>query len=128
MQFMRLRPWAAASVLALLHNAGMARFFVFFLVILVALFTAELTSTVQNALVIPWTEALARISAATVTLFDANVISYGKILQTRAGGFAVSIETGYNGIEAANARRTKEQSELFECKITLGNPVGPTAT
>jgi exosortase H (IPTLxxWG-CTERM-specific) len=79
----------------------MTRFFVLFLVILVALFAAELTPPVQNALVIPWTEALAHISAATVTLFDPNVIANGKILQSSASGFAVSIEAGCNGIEAA---------------------------
>lgn len=85
----------------MLHNAGMTRFFVLFLVILVALFAAELTPPVQNALVIPWTEALAHISAATVTLFDPQVIAYGKILQSKASGFSVSIEAGCNGIEAA---------------------------
>ena len=79
----------------------MTRFFVLFLVILVALFAAELTPPVQIALVIPWTEALAHISAATVTLFDPHVIAYGKILQSSANGFAVSIEAGCNGIEAA---------------------------
>jgi exosortase H (IPTLxxWG-CTERM-specific) len=79
----------------------MTRFFVLFLVILVALFAAELTPPVQNALVIPWTEALARISAAIVKLFDPHVIAYGKILQSTASGFSVSIEAGCNGIEAA---------------------------
>jgi exosortase H (IPTLxxWG-CTERM-specific) len=88
-------------VFALLHNAGMTRFFVLFLVILVALFAAELTAPVQNALVIPWTEALARISAAAVTLFDPHVTAYGRILQSTTSGFAVSIEAGCNGIEAA---------------------------
>ena len=79
----------------------MTRFFILFVIILVALFAAELTPPVQNALVLPWTEALARISAAIVTLFDARVIAYGKILQSTANGFAVSIEAGCNGIEAA---------------------------
>jgi exosortase H (IPTLxxWG-CTERM-specific) len=79
----------------------MTRFFVLFLVILVALFAAELTLPVQNALVIPWTEALARVSAAIVTLFDPHVTAYGKILQSTSSGFSVSIEAGCNGIEAA---------------------------
>lgn len=34
-------------------------------------------------------------------LFDSNVIAYGKILQSTSNGFAVSIEAGCNGIEAA---------------------------
>jgi exosortase H (IPTLxxWG-CTERM-specific) len=79
----------------------MTRFFVLFLVILVALFAAELTPPVQNALVLPWTEGLARISAAIVVLFDPHVIAYGKILQSTTTGFSVSIEAGCNGIEAA---------------------------
>jgi exosortase H (IPTLxxWG-CTERM-specific) len=79
----------------------MTRFFVLFLVILIALFAAELTLPVQNALVIPWTGALARISAAIVTLFDPHVAAYGKILQSTSSGFAVTIEAGCNGVEAA---------------------------
>jgi exosortase H (IPTLxxWG-CTERM-specific) len=79
----------------------MARFFVLFLVILVALFAAELTPPVQHAMVIPWTEALARASAGLITFVDPNVTAFGKVLQSTRNGFAVSIEAGCNGIEAA---------------------------
>ena len=79
----------------------MSRFFILFVVILVSLFAAELTPPVQNAIVLPWTEALARISASLIMLFDSNVAAYGKILQSTTNGFAVSIEAGCNGIEAA---------------------------
>ena len=79
----------------------MARFFILFVVILVALFAAELTPPVQSAVVLPWTEALARISAALITVFDPRVAAFGKILQSTTNGFAVSIEAGCNGIEAA---------------------------
>jgi exosortase H (IPTLxxWG-CTERM-specific) len=79
----------------------MARFFVFFVVILVALFAAELTPPVQGAVVLPWTEALVRLSAGLITLFDSHVAAYGKILQSTTNGFAISIEAGCNGIEAA---------------------------
>lgn len=79
----------------------MLRFFILFVVILVALFAAELTQPVQSAVVLPWTEALARISAGLITLFDSNVAAFGKILQSTTNGFAVSIEPGCNGIEAA---------------------------
>jgi exosortase H (IPTLxxWG-CTERM-specific) len=79
----------------------MARFFVLFVVILVALFAAELTPPVQRALVMPWTEGLARASAALITLADSNVAAIGKVLQSTRNGFAVSIEAGCNGIEAA---------------------------
>ncbi|MHB1292564.1 MAG: exosortase H [Sulfuricella sp.] len=79
----------------------MSRFFILFIVILVTLFAAELTQPVQSAVVLPWTAALVRICAALITLFDAHVVAYGKILQNTTNGFAVSIEAGCNGIEAA---------------------------
>jgi exosortase H (IPTLxxWG-CTERM-specific) len=79
----------------------MARFFTLFVVILLALFAAELTPPAQNAVVIPWTDALARISAGLVTIFDPHVIAFGKVLQSTRNGFAISIEAGCNGIEAA---------------------------
>ncbi len=79
----------------------MARFFTFFVVILVALFAAELTPPVQSAVVIPWTDSLARISAGLIVLFDPHVAASGKILQSTTTGFAISIEAGCNGIEAA---------------------------
>jgi exosortase H (IPTLxxWG-CTERM-specific) len=79
----------------------MTRFAILFFVIVTALFAAELTAPAQSALVIPWTEALARLSAGLVTIFDPQVVSYGKILQSTRNGFAVSIEAGCNGIEAA---------------------------
>ena len=80
---------------------AMARFAILFLVILTALFAAELTPPAQNALVIPWTDGLARLSAALITLIDPHVVAYGKILQSTRNGFAISIEAGCNGIEAA---------------------------
>ncbi len=79
----------------------MLRFFIVFVVILVALFAAELTQPVQQAVVIPWTEALVHICVALITLVDANVMVFGKILQSTTNGFAISIEAGCNGIEAA---------------------------
>lgn len=78
-----------------------ARFLLLFVAILAVLFAAELTPPVQRAIVLPWTEALARASAALVTLFDPQVVAIGKVLQSTANGFAVSIEAGCNGIEAA---------------------------
>ena len=79
----------------------MARFFILFVVVVVALFAAELTPPVQNAVVLPWTEALVRLCAGLITLFDSRVAAYGKLLQNKTNGFAVSVEAGCNGIEAA---------------------------
>ena len=79
----------------------MARFFIVFIIILVALFAAELTHPVQNAIVVPWTAFLAQVSAAILVFSDGSVISYGKVLQHSVSGLGVSIEAGCNGIEAA---------------------------
>ena len=82
-------------------QAPMVRFFILFVVILVVLFAAELAPPAQSAVVVPWTEALVRISVGIATLFDSHVAAAGRILRSTANGFAVSIEAGCNGIEAA---------------------------
>lgn len=79
----------------------MGRFFIGFLVIQGILFTAELLRPVQQAVVIPWTEAVARTSAWLAQRFDSAVLSQGKMLHHQASDFAVSIEAGCNGIEAS---------------------------
>ena len=79
----------------------MARFLALFIITLFALFAAELTPPVQTALVLPWTDALARMSAGLIMIFDPHVAAFGKILQSTTNGFAISIEAGCNGIEAA---------------------------
>jgi len=79
----------------------MVRFFLTFLAIGIALFALELTPVVQKLLVLPWTELLARTSVALIKVFDAEVVSFGKVLESTRNGFAVSIEAGCNGVEAA---------------------------
>jgi exosortase H (IPTLxxWG-CTERM-specific) len=76
------------------------RFFVTFVALQVALFGLELTPWVQARLVVPWTNALAAISASLVTLLDPDVVAAGKVLRSTVNGFAVTIEAGCNGVEA----------------------------
>jgi exosortase H (IPTLxxWG-CTERM-specific) len=78
----------------------MLRFFSIFLVLLVVLFVGELTPPVQQWLIVPWTSFLASASAFLVQAVDANVVSYGKVLQNAKTGMGVSIEAGCNGVEA----------------------------
>ncbi len=78
----------------------MIRFFVQFLVLQAVLFGAELTPWAQEYFVVPWTNTLAAVSARLVTFFDPSVIATGKVLQSTQNGFAVSIESGCNGVEA----------------------------
>jgi exosortase H (IPTLxxWG-CTERM-specific) len=78
----------------------MIRFFAVFVALQAGLFAAELTPWAQDYFVIPWTNALAAISAWLVTLVDPNVAAAGKVLRSTTNGFAVSIESGCNGVEA----------------------------
>ena len=78
----------------------MARFFLWFLAIQATLFGLELTPWAQQWFVIPWTDALAAISASIVKIFDPQVLAHGKVLRSASNGFAVSIEAGCNGVEA----------------------------
>ena len=79
----------------------MARFALVFVVALAALFAAELTAPVQRVAVLPWTAGIASASASLMTLVDPQVVATGKVLRSTATGFAVSIEAGCNGVEAA---------------------------
>jgi len=77
------------------------RFVFIFVLLLVALFSLEVLKPVQEHLIVPFTGMLASLSAAIILPFDNSVIAYGKVLQFRDTGFAVSIEAGCNGIEAS---------------------------
>lgn len=78
----------------------MGRFIIIFAVVLVTLFSVEMLNPVQEHVIVPFTAMLAKISAVLISPFDDSVIAYGKILQFRDSGFAVSIEAGCNGVEA----------------------------
>jgi exosortase H (IPTLxxWG-CTERM-specific) len=70
-------------------------------VLLVGLFTLELLEPVQAAVIQPFTGWLADVSAAIIMPFDENVRASGRIISHTQTGFAVSIEAGCNGVEAA---------------------------
>jgi exosortase H (IPTLxxWG-CTERM-specific) len=76
------------------------RFIAIFAVTLVTLFTVEMLNPVQQHVIVPFTSMLARLSAALILPFDSSVMAYGKVLQFKDTGFAVSIEAGCNGVEA----------------------------
>jgi exosortase H (IPTLxxWG-CTERM-specific) len=78
----------------------MLRFILVFLVLLFALFIAELTPPVERFVIVPFTSVLADASAWIIHLFDGTTIANGKLIQNASGSFVVSIERGCNGIEA----------------------------
>lgn len=79
----------------------MVRFISIFALTLLVLFTVELLTPVQRAVIDPFTGALAAMSAALILPFDDTVIATGRILRDAVSGFAVSIEAGCNGVEAS---------------------------
>ena len=79
----------------------MARFLLLFCGVLAALFAIEMLKPVQEAVIQPFTGLLATISTAVILPFDDTVVAQGRILRDATTGFAVSIEAGCNGVEAA---------------------------
>lgn len=79
----------------------MLRFIVIFVVVLAVLFRIDMLDEVQRVAIEPWAELLAIASATLMMPFDPDVTQYGRIIMSKATGFAVSIEAGCNGVEAA---------------------------
>ena len=79
----------------------MTRFLIIFCTALVTLFVIELLQPVQAAVIQPFTGFLASLSTALILPFDSNVIAEGRVLRDSVSQFAVSIESGCNGVEAA---------------------------
>ena len=78
----------------------MWKFFIIFLSVQGVLFVLQLWRPVREAVILPFTAALAALSAWLVKLFDPGVVSSGVILRHVPNNFAVSIEAGCNGVEA----------------------------
>jgi exosortase H (IPTLxxWG-CTERM-specific) len=81
-------------------DSDVLRFISIFLLILIGLFTLEMLAPVHAGVIIPFTNMLAWISASLIVPFDDAVIFHGRVLQDAGSGFAVSIESGCNGVEA----------------------------
>lgn len=79
----------------------MKRFLIAFPLLVVLLFTLELLPWGQTWLVQPWTAFIADVSTGAIRLFDDRVLAQGKIIWDQTSGFAVAIEAGCNGVEAA---------------------------
>ena len=60
----------------------MLRFFITFVAMLALLFGLELTPVAQKYFVVPWTDALAAMSAWLVTVFDPGVTATGNVLRS----------------------------------------------
>ncbi|MBK5963778.1 exosortase H [Thiocystis minor] len=79
----------------------MRKFFFVFSLLVVLLFAAELLPWGQTWFVLPWTAAITDLSAWLMQTVDDQVQAQGKLIWDQASGFAVSVEAGCNGVEAA---------------------------
>lgn len=79
----------------------MNRFLIVFPLLVVLLFTFELLPWGQTWLVRPWTDFIADVSAGAMRLFDDRVLAQGNVIWDQTSSFAVAIEAGCNGVEAA---------------------------
>ncbi|MFA5684384.1 MAG: exosortase H [Lysobacteraceae bacterium] len=78
----------------------MVRFFLLFIVLLVALFGFRITHFAHEHVTLPFTSVLASVSGWLITLFDSNVAAEGIVIRSLSNGFAVAIAPGCDGIEA----------------------------
>lgn len=78
----------------------MPRFVIVFAAVLVSLFTLEMLEPVQAAVIQPFTGWVATLSAAIIMPFDDAVVASGRVIEHTTAQFAVSIESGCNGVEA----------------------------
>lgn len=82
------------------YTDAMLRFTLLFIVLLIGLFTLELLPLVDQYAIAPFTAGIAKVCTAIVSVFDADVLTYGKVIQSTENGFAIEIERGCNGVEA----------------------------
>jgi len=78
----------------------MTRFIGIFLLVLLLLFGLEMLEPVHLAIIEPFTGFIASLSVWLIVPFDESVIAYGRVIRDGTSGFAVSIESGCNGVEA----------------------------
>jgi exosortase H (IPTLxxWG-CTERM-specific) len=80
-------------------NKRSALFLVRFVVLLVVFYAIVASHPVNDAVIVPFTGAIARVSAAILNVLGEQVTVHGT--EIRSSRFAVAIENGCNGVETA---------------------------
>ena len=75
------------------------RFLARFLALLVVFYFLVAWNPINDAIIVPFTSGIARVSGAILAALGEKVTVAGT--EIRSGGFAVQIENGCNGVEAA---------------------------
>ena len=79
----------------------MKRYALVYFLLLGALFALETTPWAQSFTVGTWTQFLADFSGGLMQWFDGRVVVQGSDIRNSLTGYAVSIKSGCNGVEAA---------------------------
>lgn len=79
----------------------MKKYALIYFLILGGLFGLETTPWVQSFTVGTWTQFLADFSGGLMQLLDGKVVVQGSDIRNSQTGYAVSIKSGCNGVEAA---------------------------
>lgn len=89
----------AAAAKPVSSNRRSVLFLVRFLALLVGFYALVASHPVNDAVIVPFTSGIARVSAAVLNGLGENVTVAGT--QIRSSRFAVEIENGCNGVETA---------------------------
>lgn len=84
----------------LFYSWNMVRFTLIFIALLLSLFLLNITETVRQAAIIPFTSGIASFCSWLVQLFDANVIAKNDQILNAVTGEGIHIVAGCNGVEA----------------------------
>ena len=79
----------------------MKKYALIYFIFLGGLFGLETTPSAQSFTVGTWTQFLADFSGGLMQLFDGKVVVQGSDIRNSQTGYAVSIKSGCNGVEAA---------------------------
>ena len=101
----------------------MLRFFLIFMSLLTALFALRISAFGEEHITGPFTGLLAAISVWIVTLFDSNVISYGKIIASSVNGFAVEIAPDFGVNPDPMVIKIANESKRLIKRINTPDPV-----
>lgn len=68
--------------------------------VLGALYVLQLQDFVHRAVVQAWTDLLARTTSTLLLALDDDVVSVGKVIESKSSGFSISIDDNCNGLTA----------------------------
>lgn len=78
----------------------MLRFSVIFITLILSLLLLEIYEPVRQAVILPFTSALASFCTWLIQFFDSSVVTFKDIIEDPTTGLSIQIAPGCNGVEA----------------------------